>query len=621
MKKITEFLSSTVMTVVSGVFLAASLVLTLCGVSLPLYLDPAWITVLISGIPLLYEAVESLFCERKITSALLITIAMIASVAIDELFAAGEVAFIMAIGEILEDLTVARAKKGIGKLISLAPTRGRLIADGGERLIDAAQIKRGDLLRILPGEAVPVDGVVVSGDAAIDQSVITGESLPADKSEGSEVYCGTLVSSGSIDITATRVGEDSSLRKMIALVQAAEERKAPMQRMADKWASWLVPAALVIAVITYLITKNIERAVTVLVVFCPCALALATPTAVMAAIGQAAKHGVIIKSGEALERMGRVDCVCFDKTGTLTKGELRVADIIALDGSAESELLALAACAEQRSEHPLGRAIVAAAKEKELKIAEPTEFSMTAGRGVCAVSGGRKVPCGSADYLRENGVELPQSAFERLEKLRGEGKAVILTAADGVAVGMIALSDTLRPESAKSVGELAQAGVKTVLLTGDNARTANYLAERVGIEAENVHAELLPQGKVESIEKLTAQGGTVCMIGDGVNDAPALKTASVGVAMGGAGSDIAVDAADIALMSDGIGRVPYLKRLSNATLRSIGVNITISMAINLVAIVLSVIGVLGPVTGALVHNAGSVLVVLNAALLYDRKYD
>lgn len=393
-----------------------------------------------------------------------------------------------------------------------------------------------------------------------------------------------------------------------------------MARIADKCASWLVPVAMLIAIAAGLITKDITRAVTVLVVFCPCALVLATPTAIMAAIGQATKHGVIIKSGKALEKMGKVDTVAFDKTGTLTFGRLEVSDIICLESeTTEETLLSLVASAEAKSEHPLGKAIVAYAKDHGVDIIESASFKMTAGRGICATVSDRKLLCGNESYLKENGIAIENEVSSLLDALRAQGKASVIVAQANACIGIIALSDVLRPEAAVMVKKLHSMNTALILLTGDNKKTADYFAARVGISG--IRAELLPEQKVESIVDLQKEKRTVCMIGDGVNDAPALKTADIGVAMGSMGSDIAVEAADIALMSDDISKIPYLKRLSNATVKTIKLSIALSMCINLLAVLLSVLGVLTPTTGALVHNAGSCLVVLIAALLYDRKFD
>ena len=630
LKKFNDFLAGLPMTIVAGVFLLLDLVPHLAeefgGTPVQisfLPFDPAWVTIVISGIPLLYLAIWRIIHNpgiSKISSALLICIAMFAAIAIGDLFAAGEVVFIMAIGALLEEATTNRAKKGLKKLISLAPTKGRRLKDGKEEMIPAEEIRQGDVLRILPGETIPVDGTIISGETSVDQSIMTGESLPVDKGVGEEVFCGTINRFGSIDISATKVGENSSLQKLIRMVQDAENKQAPMQRIADRVASWLVPVALLIAILAYVFSGNIVTAVTVLVVFCPCALVLATPTAIMAAIGQATKHGVIIKSGEALEKMGKVDTIAFDKTGTLTYGRLDVSDMISFDESiSETDLLSLAASAEAKSEHPLGKAIVAYAKAKEVPLAESTAFRMTTGKGIFAEVDNRRLRCGNEKFLTEKGVWIDNKVQSALERLRTQGKASVLVAENQKCIGVIALSDVLRPEAKDMVSRLSDMHTRTVLLTGDHQKTADYFAQQVGIS--EVRAELLPQEKVQSIEKLQAENHKVCMIGDGVNDAPALKTADVSVAMGSMGSDIAVDAAEVALMSDDISKIPYLKRLSNATVKTIKASITLSMCINYAAIVLSLMEVLTPTTGALVHNAGSCFVVLIAALLYDRKFE
>ena len=630
LKKLNDFLAGLPMTIVAGVFLLLDLVPHLMeefgGTQVQLSFlpfDPAWITIVISGIPLLYLAIWRIIHNpgiSKISSALLICIAMFAAIAIGDLFAAGEVVFIMAIGALLEEATTNRAKKGLKKLISLAPTKGRRLKDGKEEMIPAEEIEQGDILRILPGETIPVDGTIINGETSVDQSIMTGESLPVDKGVGEEVFCGTIDRFGSIDISATKVGENSSLQKLIHMVQDAENKQAPMQRIADRVASWLVPVALLIAILAYVFTGNIVTAVTVLVVFCPCALVLATPTAIMAAIGQATKHGVIIKSGEALEKMGKVDTIAFDKTGTLTYGRLDVSNMLSFDESiSETDLLSLAASAEAKSEHPLGKAIVAYAKTKDVPLEESTAFRMTTGKGIFAEVDNRSLLCGNEKFLTENGVSIDNKVQSALERLRTQGKASILVAEGQKCIGVIALSDVLRLEAKDMISRLSDMHTRTVLLTGDHQKTADYFAQQVGIS--EVRAELLPEEKVQSIKKLQAENHKVCMIGDGVNDAPALKTADVSVAMGSMGSDIAVDAAEVALMSDDISKIPYLKQLSNATVKTIKASITLSMCINFVAIVLSIMEVLTPTTGALVHNAGSCFVVLIATLLYDRKFE
>ena len=545
--------------------------------------------------------------------------AMFAAVAIGDIFAAGEVAFIMALGALLEESTTERAKKGLKKLISLAPVKGRKIQDNKEIMISVESIHRGDYLRILPGETIPVDGRIINGETTVDQSIMTGESIPVDKTIDDDVFGGTINCFGAIDIIATKVGEDSSIQKMIQLIRNAEQKQAPIQRIADTVASRLVPIALMIACIGYLVTGNIIVGVTVLVVFCPCALVLATPTAVMAAIGQATKHGVIIKSGEILEIMGKVDTMAFDKTGTLTHGQLSVQSIMVVDTDySEVDILQLAASAEAKSEHPIGKAIVSHAIHQDLEILDTTSFTMSVGRGVIAVINGVTLYCGHERFLEEHNIIVDERVQQNVNTYRSEGKVSIIIADKDHIIGIITLSDTMRRDTADMLSAVSSLAMKTVLLTGDSKETATYIGKKAGIS--EIHAELLPEEKVSIIEELQGKHHKVCMVGDGINDAPAMKTADVSIAMGSIGSDIAIETADIALMSEDLSKIPYIKRLSDATIRTIKFSIALSMAINCIAIILSLLEVLTPTTGALVHNVGSCLVVLIAARLYDRKF-
>lgn len=626
LEEICEKLESVQMIIFSGLMIVLSFILSTMEITVPV--DPAWISVIISGTPIVVSAIKRLLEGegiKKISSPLLISTALIAALLIGDVFAAGEVAFIMALGEMLEDMTTDRAKAGIEKLVNLTPQKGRKISEGTEEMIDINEIKINDILRVLPGETIPADGVIIKGNSSIDQSIMTGESVPVDKNIGDEVFCGTINRFGTVDIRASKVNEDSSLQKLIRMVKDAENKKAPMHRIADKWASYLVPTAMLTALIGYFVTGDIVRAVTVLIVFCPCALVLATPTAIMAAIGQATKYGVIIKSGEALEKMGKVDTIAFDKTGTLTFGKLDVTDVISISEKFNrDELLSLTASVESLSEHPLGKAISNAELRKQnTEFAEIENFVMNSGKGVSGKlrikNSTKMILCGSEKYLTEQGINISTESREIIERLRSQGKVSILTAIDGEHVGIIALSDILRPSAKTMISRLKEMNTQPVLLTGDNQQTAEYFASQANIE--NINAELLPEEKVSSIENLQNQGRTVCMIGDGVNDAPALKTADVGIAMGSMGSDIAIDAADIALMSDDISKIPYLKKLSNATIKTIKFGISLSLFINFMAIIFSLQGILTPVTGALVHNGGSFLVIMIAALLYDRKFE
>ena len=627
--RIHDILSGLYMTILAGLFLLLDGIPHLIeefGGQSPFQnifpFEPSWITVIICGFPLVYLSIRRIVYNKgisKISSALLISMAMFAAIAIGDIFAAGEVAFIMALGALLEESTTERAKKGLKKLISLAPVKGRKIQDNKEMMVPVESIQSGDYLRILPGETIPVDGRIINGETTVDQSIMTGESIPVDKIIDDDVFGGTINCFGAIDIIATKVGEDSSIQKMIQLIKNAEQKQAPIQRIADIVASRLVPIALLIACIGYLVTGNIIVGVTVLVVFCPCALVLATPTAVMAAIGQATKHGVIIKSGEILETMGKVDTMAFDKTGTLTRGQLAVQSILAVDTDySETDILQLAASAEAKSEHPIGKAIVSHAIEQDLEILDTTSFTMFVGKGIIAVIKGRELYCGNERFLEEHNIIVSESIQQAINVYRSEGKVSVIIADREHIIGIITLSDTMRNDVINMISAISSLDMTTVLLTGDSEEAATYIGKKSGVS--EIHAELLPGEKVSIIESLQGKHHKVCMVGDGINDAPAMKIADVSIAMGTIGSDIAIETADIALMSDDLSKIPYIKRLSDATIKTIKFSIALSMVINCIAIILSLLEVLTPTTGALVHNVGSCLVVLIAARLYDRKF-
>lgn len=595
---------------VSGIALLISI---FGGLDLPV--DPAWVAILLCGVPILLEALHGLITAFDIKADVLVSIALVASVIIGEDFAAGEVAFIMQLGTLLEELTVARARAGIEKLVKLTSRTARVLHDGQADILPAEQVRVGDLVRVLPGETIPVDGVIVSGQTSVNQAIMTGESMPVDKSAGDSVASGTVNQFGSIDLRAGKVGEDSSIQRMIRLVQTADAGKAKIVGLADRWATWIVVIALSAAVLTWLFTGQIIRAVTILVVFCPCALVLATPTAIMAAIGNATHHGFLVREGDALERLASVRRVAFDKTGTLTLGAPRVAAVHTLCPELdEAALFTLVASAEQLSEHPLGKAIVTSWRENGAGLLPAADqFQMLPGRGVQAVVEGRTILAGNRAMLAEQGIPLPQAAARAADASLEEGCTVIYIACDNRAVGLLALSDTVRPEAHAALAEVQALGVEPVLLTGDNEKAARHLARQLGINSW--HAGCLPQDKLRYMDDSLAEGQPVAMIGDGINDAPALKRAQVGIAMGGIGSDIAVEAADIALINDDLRELPHLVALSRRMMFVIRCNLTFSMALNFLAITLAITGLLNPVVGALVHNAGSVFVILHSAFL------
>ena len=513
--------------VLGGVSLLCSI---FWGENLPV--DPAWVAILLCGVPILLEAIIGLVTAFDIKADVLVSMALVASVLIGEDFAAGEVAFIMQLGGLLEDLTVAKARAGIEKLVHLTPRTARVMTAEGEKVIPAEDVQVGDQLRVLPGETIPVDGVILQGQTSINQAVMTGESLPVDKGEGDEVASGTVNQFGAFTMEATKVGEDSSIQRMIRLVQSADAGKAKIVNLADRWATWIVVIALVSAGITWAVTGEIIRAVTILVVFCPCALVLATPTAIMAAIGNATRHGFLVREGDALERLAQVGKAAFDKTGTLTRGVPEVTVVRSLSpGVTEEQVYAWLARAELGSEHPLGKAVVRGWQAAGGGTPAPAEdFEALPGRGLRAVLDGHTVLAGSEALLEEAGAALPPTARAEAEGFQAQGCTLIYLAVDGAPAGFCALADTVRGEAAAMLRALSAEGVSPVLLTGDNENAAAHIARTLSIR--EYRAGCLPEDKLNWIDRAQQAGVRICMVGDGINDAPALKRAFVGIAMG-----------------------------------------------------------------------------------------
>lgn len=573
--------------------------------------DIAWVAIVLCGVPILFGAIRGLIIDHDIKADVLVAMALVASVATKQYFAAGEVALIMQIGSLLEDYTSGKAQESIEKLVNLTPQKARVLRDGAEQLVPVEEVRVGDTVQIRAGETIPVDGTILTGETSIDQSVMTGESIPVDKAAGDKVSSGTINQYGVFTMKADKVSADSSLQRMVCLAKEAEQNQAPVVSLADKWATWLVVVALLCAIITWIVTKEFMRAVTVLVVFCPCAFILATPTAVLAGIGNAAKYGIIIRSGNALEKLAKIKRVAFDKTGTLTYGKPQVSNVYCADSSySKEELLMFTAAAEQQSEHPLGKAIVKSCEGRD--IPEAANVKIIPGQGVQATVNRRDVLVGKASMMEKRGIDLSGLKAKAGEFLQG-GATVIYVAIDGKTAGIISLADKIREDTAATISKLKAAGVTPMILTGDNSASATAIAREAGIE--DVRADLLPEEKMSMIKEYTTSDEPICMTGDGVNDALALTTANAGIAMGGIGSDIAIESADAVLVSDDIKRIPYLFRLTQKVMSKIRINLIIAMIINITAVVLSALGILTPVTGALWHNAGSVFVVVNAALL------
>ncbi len=590
---------------------AAALVLSYAGITPVERFDMAWVAIVLCGFPIIWGAVKGLAIDHDIRAGVLVSMAIIAALCLQEYFAAGEVALIMQIGDCLEQFSSKRARKGIERLVDMSPKTGRVVEGDEEIVIPVESIPVGAVIRVLPGESVPLDGRIVSGSTSIDQSVMTGESIPVDKTVGDEVCSGTINQMGAFDMEVVRGNEDSSFQRMAAMVASADAGRTRVVRIADRWATRLVAVVMVLVLATYLLTWDIYRAVTIMIVFCPCAFILATPTAVVAAIGNLTRYGLLVKDGDSLERMAEVDTVAFDKTGTVTEGEPSVVDVLP-EGDRDGFLSVLAS-AESRSEHPLGRAIVAFARSEGVRVSDPEGFAMKVGRGVEALVDGKRVLAGNIPMMEEASVHVPPSAVERAEALYGRGCTSVYVSVDGKFAGMVSLSDTIRDGSRRTVSELSDMGVGCVLLTGDNPRAASFIASAAGIG--EYRAECTPEGKMGEIASLQDAGRKVMMVGDGVNDAPALKTAWVGMAMGGTGTDIAVDAADIALVGDRLENIPHTVDLSRRMVGRIRFNIAFSLVWNAFAVGLSMMAVIGPVEGALVHNVGSVFVVANSALL------
>ena len=579
-----------------------------------LHFNLSWVAIILCGLPIIKEAATCLYEEFDIKADVLVSLALIASVIIGEIFAAGEISVIMTIGALLEDLTVQKAQSGIENLVKLTPKQARIIRDNKEIMINADDIEIGDIVRVIAGETIPVDGVIIKGQSSIDESIMNGESLPVDKYVGDDVLSGTINQYSTFDIKATKTSQDSSLKRMIKLVKEADSKKAPIVSLTDRWATWIVVIALVSSIGTYLVTHQILRSVTILVVFCPCALVLATPTAIMAGIGNASKYGMLIKGGDVVERLSKIKNIAFDKTGTLTYGKLSVVEYKSFCPKYDDEaFLKILASVEAYSEHPLGKAITSYYKENNEELLDIQNFIVNPGKGITANLGEKSILVGNLKLIKDVDINLNKDIINISEEFTKKGCTVIYLSIDNKLIGYVALSDILREEAKEVISYIKSQKINPVMLTGDNKNSAQNIANIVGID--DIHPSLLPEDKMNIIKNLEDSKSPTCMIGDGVNDALALKYSSVGISMGAIGSDIAIEASDIALASDDIKNIPYLLYLSKKTMKTIKLNVTFSLALNFLAIILAMTGILNPVVGALVHNLGSVFVILNSAKL------
>lgn len=621
-----KFIKTSTRLVVSAIALFVGFLIAYLNVDFPFfpYSDPSWIAVLLCSGGIFSSAYKSIYYDKKITTAMLVSLAMIASFGLQimdlcgfgasgghaesYIFVVGEIAFLMTLGSWLEEKTLAKTAEGLGKLSNLMPKTARVRR--GETLMEipANEIHVGDIVCVNPDEMIAADGVIIKGETSVDQSNMTGESIPADKKVGDKILCGTFNTSAYIEIRASKAGENTLLSKLIDLVEEAEGRRAPISRIANKWASLLVPLALATSVIVFIIayfflnagmSEAIVRGVTVLVVFCPCAFVLATPTAISAGIGNAARNGILIKSGEALEALSKISDVFFDKTGTLTNGNIRVEKFECIKGD-ESTLLKMSAAIEKNSSHPLAKAIVQYAESRLNKNEIPTACDVKSQTG----SGVRGLVLGKIVEIKKSSSK--NSSFTTSEIF-----------VDSTLCAKIEFADTLRQSAKEAVSQLKADSCEVAILSGDNENAARKVGVQLGIK--NVYANLLPQQKLELIRKFQSKQKHICMVGDGVNDAPSLAAADVSIAIADLKNDIAINTAKITLLNPNLEKIPAMFEFSKSVIGTIAANIVLSLSISLAAVVLSVFGTITPAIGALIHNASSVGVVLNSARLLKSK--
>ncbi|RAP45512.1 cation-translocating P-type ATPase [uncultured Methanosphaera sp.] len=597
----------------------SAIALILSFINIKIYsLDISWIAILLCAIPIIYNSILALIYEHDIKADILVSIAIIASIVTGEIFAAGEIAVIMEIGGLLEEITVSTTQLRIEKLIELQPTTATLINKNHEEKINALNLKENNIIKIRPGEIVPADGIIIKGTSTIDQSIITGESIPIDKTINDEVYAGTINNQGTLIVKVTQDGKENSLQKLIKMIEDINIDDSKIVRQADKWANYIVVMSLTIAILTYIFTGRITNAVTVLVVFCPCALILATPTAIVAAIGNLSKYGILLKNAEKLESMHTIENIIFDKTGTITTGIPKVTEIITLSKDTE-EFLKITASLESYSEHPLAKTMVNHYYEKypDKELYEVDDFNMEISMGVSGTINNKICLIGNEKLFKEHDIKVP--IINGIDENRILSSTITYTYYDNQFLGIILIQDTPRENVKYTMNNLKSNGYNPILLTGDNEYVAKNIASQVGINT--VESNCIPETKLNYIKNIQDQGEQVVMVGDGVNDVLAMSKSDVGVAMGDVGSDITISSADAVFINDEIKFLPYLLHISKKTLKTINRGIAFAMTLNIIAVILGIIGILTPITGALVHNVGSVIVIIFAALIFKEKPD
>ncbi len=608
----------TIFTLVSLLLLILAILVTPDGVINSAHAN-TWLylaSALVGSVYIWWSAIQGIR-KRDFTADIPVSLATAAAIIIGQYSAAAVVAVLLLLGGMLEEFVSARAGNALDELSKLLPDRVTVRRDGEDLMVPLEEVQSGDLVLVRSGERISVDGTISLGTASVNQAAITGESLPVEKQVGDLVYAGTLNEVGALEVRATRVGTETTLGQIRRMVEEAQQQKAPIERILNRYAKFYTPAALILGALVWWWSGDILRAITILIVFCPCVMVLATPTALVASIGNAALRGSLVKKGATIEAMAKVTAVAFDKTGTLTFGQPKLTTIQSLGQMTETELLRLAAIAEKLSEHPLGRAVVQAALAREQAVPDPEEFTVLPGLGVQARINDGEVVIGRPRLLSDQGITIEEDVATSARNLAAVGRTVILVAHDRRVVGMLVLEDTLRPEAGQVIRRLKKLGILTVLVTGDNTMTAERIAGELGIS--EVHAEVLPAQKVEIVKQLQAQGYNVAFVGDGVNDGPALATANVGVAMGLGGTDVAIETAEIALLSDDLTKLPHLLSLSRQAMRAIKQNLIFSLSILAIAVGLAIPGILLPVTGALLHELSSIPVIANSARLIGIK--
>jgi Cd2+/Zn2+-exporting ATPase len=563
----------------------------------------------------IYVTALRLLFRKRITVQLFVTVAIAASIAAGYYIPAATVVLIILAGTTLEDYVFYRTRGSIEKLVNMSPKTALVRRDGTEVEVAVEDVKLGETVLVKPGDKIPVDGTVISGYSAVNQAAITGESMPAEKAKGDQVFAGTMNGNGALEIKTEKIAEDTTIAHIIHLVEEAQEKRAPIQNIADRFTTYFLPFILALAAAVFTATyflvglqPAITRTVSILLVACPCALGVAVPVAVVGAIGNASMNGIIIKGGTNIEKVKDVTSVAFDKTGTLTIGEPEVVEIKTLNNFSESEIVKYAAIAEKFSEHPISKAVTAKAAELGVSVPDPTEFKIVPGRGVAAYYGKQQILIGKGMV----DIAFTEEEDRVISEFESEGKTVLPVVLDKQVIGIIAVADTVRKDSSEAVQRLRRLGIKTVMLTGDNMRAAKSIAGQIGVD--EFYAELLPEQKVEVIGKMK-KGNVVAMVGDGVNDAPALANADVGFAMGAAGSDVAIETADVALLGDDLTKVEYTIRLSRKAFSKMKMNIAFSMAWNALGLTLASLGLLVPILAAVLQEAGCISVVINSALL------